>query len=127
MSALIKGVTHVCIKCSPSELSEIIRFYHTVLGLPIECETADGIMFSAGNCSIEVFTDGGEHLPTGAVRHFAFEVNSADDCVKAVSDAGYEVFIPARDGVIESQPPLNIRYAFCYGPVGEEVEFFEVK
>lgn len=125
--SLIKGMHHVCIKCTVEELEKVRDFYGAVLGLPIEREFTGGLMFNAGNCLVEVFTDGEEMLPTGAVRHFAFEVESTDACVAAVTAAGYEVFTPATDTVIDSAEPLPIRYAFCYGPVGEEVEFFEIK
>lgn len=127
MAKLVNGITHVCIKCTPEELPKVMNFYNEILGLTIDREWDGGIMLSAGNCIVEVFTDAENRLPTGAVRHFAFDVDSVDACVKAVSDAGYEVFTQPTDTVIASADPLPIRYAFCYGPVGEEVEFFEVR
>lgn len=125
MSKLINSVTHICIKCSPEQLPEVLHFYCDVLGLSLAREWDGGVMISAGNCLIEVFTDAEAELPTGAIRHFAFDVDSVDACVEAVTAAGYEVFISARCAVIASKEPLPIRYAFCRGPVGEEIEFFQ--
>ncbi len=36
----------------------------------------------------------------------------------------YEVFVEPGDKVIASNPEYSIRMAFCYGPLGEQVEFF---
>ena len=47
-----------------------------------------------------------------------------DLCVKSVIEAGYEVFMGPKDIVIPSSPELKARMAFCYGPLGEEIEFF---
>ena len=40
---------------------------------------------------------------------------------------GYEVFTQPNDIVIGSVPPFPARIAFCHGPVGEEIEFFQEK
>ena len=37
----------------------------------------------------------------------------------------YEVFIQPKDIVIASTPEFPARIAFCHGPVGEEIEFFQ--
>ena len=42
----------------------------------------------------------------------------------ALKDAGYEVFMEPTDKTIPSEIPYPIRVAFCYGPIGEEIEFF---
>ena len=47
-----------------------------------------------------------------------------DSIVRKVKAAGYEVFIEPNDIVIPSDPPFHARMAFCYGPLGEELEFF---
>lgn len=35
-----------------------------------------------------------------------------------------KVFIEPNDIVIESEPEFPARMAFCFGPLGEEIEFF---
>ncbi len=42
-----------------------------------------------------------------------------------IKNAGDEVFIEPNDIVIKSEPEYHARMAFCYGPLGEEIEFFQ--
>ena len=123
--SLIKGIHHACLKCSEDELSKVINFYQDVLGLKVIRQWATGIMFDTGDGIIEVFTNGEHQYPQGMIRHFAFATDDVDSCVKAVTDAGYDVFDGPRDACIPSDPPYEIRVAFCHGPLGEEVEFFQ--
>ena len=44
--------------------------------------------------------------------------------IQEIRESGYEVFIEPKDIVIRSEPELNARMAFCYGPLGEQVEFY---
>lgn len=39
--------------------------------------------------------------------------------------AGYEVFIEPKNIEIASMPVFPARIAFCRGPLGEEIEFFQ--
>ena len=55
----------------------------------------------------------------------AFDVTSADECLEKARNAGYKVIMEPKDITIGGK--LNARIAFCFGPVGEEVEFFQVK
>ena len=50
-----------------------------------------------------------------------------DGVIEKVKAAGYEVFIEPNDIMIRSDPPFPARMAFCYGPLGEELEFFQEK
>ena len=54
-----------------------------------------------------------------------FRTDNADAMVQKVKDAGYEVFIEPNDIVIRSEPEFHARMAFCYGPLGEQIEFFQ--
>ena len=47
--------------------------------------------------------------------------------MKAVREAGYLITVEPKDVVIPSQPEFPVRVAFCNGPVGEEIEFFQEK
>lgn len=128
---LIQGIHHVAIRCSQSEIEKVQTFYNGILGMPILRTWGegqlDGFMLDTGNGIIEVFTDGEEHLPQGALRHIALETADVDACVEAVRKAGYEITVEPADAVIESNPPFPIRMGFCIGPVGEEIEFFHVR
>lgn len=128
MDRLIKGIHHVSLKASNEvEYKKVINFYSDILGLPIVREWEAGIMFETGAGIIEVFNNADAPLEKGTIRHFAFAVDDVDACVKAVTDAGYEVFIGPKDIVIPSAPEFPARMAFCYGPLGEEIEFFQEK
>lgn len=125
---LITGIHHVSLKCcNETEYNEEIAFYSDVLGLPVARKWQTGIMFAAGNEIIEIFNDGESQLEKGTIRHFALATNDVDACVKAVTDAGYEVFIGPKDIEIQSSPVFPARMAFCKGPLGEEIEFFQEK
>ena len=51
--------------------------------------------------------------------------DDVDACVDAVKKAGYEVFIEPKNIEIASMPVFPTRIAFCRGPLGEEIEFFQ--
>lgn len=124
--SLIKGIHHVSMRTATAlEYKKVIEFYKDILGLPVAREWKTGIMFDTGTGIIEVFNDGENVLPKGVIEHFAFAVDDVDACVKAVSEAGYEVFKEPKDILIPSTPEFPARMAFCYGPLGEEIEFFQ--
>ena len=126
MNDLISGVHHVSLKCSsPEEFSAAKEFYGSVLGLRLLREGSAGILFDTGAGMIEIFSNGTERLPQGAIRHFAFLVPSADACIEKVRAAGYAVTSEPRDVEMDSVPPYPLRVAFCIGPMGEEIEFFQ--
>ena len=122
---MINGIHHISMKCSTEEeLSKVKEFYIDILGLKIIREWPDGIMIDTGNGLIEIFTNAdGEHR-VGAIRHFALLTDDVDEAVDKVKSAGYEVFVEPNDKVIASVPEYPIRMAFCFGPLGEQIEFF---
>ena len=128
---LVQGIHHVCIRCEKSEIEKVKEFYQGVLCMPVirswgEPELA-GFMFDTGAGLVEVFTDAEGQLPQGSIRHFALKTDDVDGCVKAVREAGYPITVEPKDIVIPSQPEFPVRVAFCNGPVGEEIEFFQEK
>ena len=131
MESLICGIHHVALKCDgTAEFEKTLHFYQDVLGLePVrswgEGENA-GAMLSTGDGLLEIFASG-KKLPQGAIRHFALRTERVDDCVAAVRAAGYPITVEPKDIVIASNPPFPARIAFCTGPVGEEIEFFQEK
>ena len=78
-------------------------------------------MLDTGCGLLEVFTNGPGDHETGAIRHIAFEVEDATDCAETVRKAGYEVFVGPKE-IVE---PSHAVIAFCYGPLKEQVEFFQ--
>lgn len=124
--SLIKGIHHVSMKCrSQQEYETVLQFYCGVLGMKTARSWAGGVMIDTGCGVIEVFASGGENTEKGNIRHFALETDNADACAEAVRKAGYEVFIEPKNIVIPSTPGYPARIAFCRGPLGEEIEFFQ--
>lgn len=125
--SLIRGIHHISMKCcNDEEYDRVVTFYTKVLGMEIARTWEHGIMFDTGNGIIEIFKNG-EPLEIGVIRHVAFAVDDVDRCVQAVKEAGYEVFKGPMDILIPSKPEFPARMAFCYGPLGEEIEFFQEK
>ena len=112
-------------KCGNAEdMRKVKEFYISLLGLRIIREWSDGIMIDTGNGFIEIFTNAeGEHR-LGSIRHIALLTDDVDEIVDRVKSGGYEVIVEPNDKVIESNPPYPIRMAFCFGPLGEQIEFF---
>ena len=123
---MIKGIHHISMKCgSQEELSKVKDFYINILGLKLIREWPDGIMLDTGDGQIEIFTNAeGEHR-LGAIRHFALLTDDVDEITSKVKAAGYEVIVEPNDKNIPSNPEYKIRMAFCFGPLGEEIEFFQ--
>ena len=132
MEPLIMGIHHVALKCNGVEnFQETVRFYRDILQIKLVRTWGEGkgsgAMLDTGNGIIEIFANGEDRREEGAVRHFALATQDVDGCVKAVKEAGYEVFVEPKEIVIPSEPPYPARIAFCFGPVGEQIEFFHVK
>ena len=127
---LITALHHISMKCHKgNEYNKVVSFYTEGLGLQIVRTWGgaepDGVMFDTGNGLIEIFANSDSEPELGIIRHFALSTDDVDSCVKAVKDAGYEVFIEPKDIVIHSEPPFKARMAFCFGPLSEQIEFFQ--
>lgn len=123
---LIKGIHHISLKCcNQEEFKKVVDFYENILQMPVARSWAEGIMFDTGSGIIEIFANGQDSPNQGVIRHFAFATDDALSCIAKVREAGYKVIAEPKDVVINSEPPLPIRVAFCIGPLGEEIEFFE--
>ncbi|MBR6322191.1 MAG: VOC family protein [Lachnospiraceae bacterium] len=122
---MITGIHHIALKCKSQEEYEKAKvFYTEVLGLTVKREWDAGIMIDTGAGLMEIFATGGDDRGQGVIRHFALATDDADDIVARVKAAGYNVFMGPADIVIQSDPPFPARIAFCFGPIGEEIEFF---
>lgn len=122
---MIKGLHHISLKCGTEEdFARALDFYLNVLGFDLVRRWPEGAMISFGNGMLEIFNNGEGIRTKGALRHIAFATDDVEGIVSKVRESGYEVFIEPKDIVIRSEPELNARMAFCYGPLGEEIEFF---
>ena len=123
---MISGLHHISLKCATlEEFEKAKKFYVDLLGFTIVREWPEGIMIDFGNGMLEIFNNGEGIKTKGALRHIAFATDNVDEMVNIVKNAGYEVFIEPKDIVIDSNPIFPARMAFCYGPLGEEIEFFQ--
>lgn len=123
---MIKGLHHISMKCGTQEEFEKAKsFYLDLLGLNIVREWPEGIMIDYGNGMLEIFSNGSGVKTKGALRHIAFATDNVDEMVDIVKKAGYEVFIEPNNITIKSEPEFKARMAFCFGPLGEEIEFFQ--
>ena len=119
MSKLVKGIHHISINCDGTEqFQKVKEFYIDLLGMKVVSEQAECLMIDIGNALLEVFPTGGTHT-LGAIRHFALAVTDTAACVEAVRAAGYSIKMET------TQIGYPAIIAFCIGPVGEEIEFFQ--
>ena len=132
MSVKVTGIHHIALKARGlEEFRKTVAFYQDLLGLPMARTWGEGensaVMLDTGAGLIEIFANGTDTPGQGAVRHVALQVENTDDCIEAVRRAGYHIISEPVDVTIPSNPPYPVRIAFCNGPVGEEIEFFQVK
>ncbi len=133
MKRLTKGIHHIALKCDDAaHLQKTIDFYQGLYGMETvrTWNTAAGapcIMLDTGAGILEICANGTDHPGQGALRHIALEVDSVDECIEIARNAGYRITIEPSDICFASEPPFPARIGFCIGPVGEEVEFFELK
>ena len=57
------------------------------------------------------------------IHHISMKCGRTEELAK-VKAAGYDLFIEPNNKDILSDPVYPIRMAFCYGPLGEQVEFY---
>ena len=125
---MVKGLHHISMKCeTKEELNHVKEFYLNLLGFSVKREWPEGIMIDCGNILLEIFCNGKGIRTKGAIRHAAYATDDVDRIIGRIKDAGYMVFIEPNDIVIPSEPEYHARMAFCYGPLGEEIEFFQEK
>lgn len=129
--SITKGFHHIAMRVK--DFDESVSFYTEGLGFRSILSWGDGdsraVMLDTGNGNnLELFANGSDgQKPEGAIIHMAF---CTDDCDKALEKArsrGAEVTMEPRDVEIKSVPPALVRIAFCKGPDGEVIEFFQSK
>lgn len=132
MAPKINGVHHICLKaCGVEDFNKMVEFYTEILGLPIALEWGEGetkgMMLDTGDAWLEIFANGVDYPTSSAIRHIALRVDDVDAFIEKARNAGYDILIEPKDHTFPTEPPYSCRLGFCRGPVGEEVEFFQVK
>ncbi len=123
---MITGIHHISMKCDTAEeYRRTKEFYLDVLGFTIKREWPEGMMIDTGSGLLEIGNNQAGIRNIGALRHIAFRTDDTDAMTEKVRAAGYEVFMEPKNIVFRTEPEYPARIAFCYGPLGEEVEFFQ--
>ncbi len=129
------GFHHVAIRSR--DFDKTVDFYTRVLGFSPKINWQEApkraVMLDAGDGNyLEVFEDldspagGGDESSGGAILHFALRCDDTDAAIKRVREAGCEVTMePTSIDVKAKEQLVPIRIAFCKGPDGELIEFFQ--
>lgn len=126
MSQWIQGVHHIALKPTAEQYKETVAFYTELLGMEVKKSWGDPerpcLMVSCGdNSCLEILGADTPAPKGGALDHLAFACNQVDEVVERVRAAGYEIAVEPKDMELAGAP---IRIAFCWGPMGEYLEFF---
>ena len=125
------GFHHIAIRVRDFDAS--VEFYTQGLGFTKTLQWGEGdsraVMLDTGDGNyLEVFAGGSaEPKPEGAFIHLAFRTDDCDKAIEAARAAGAEVTIEPKDVVISGDRKAAVRIAFCKGPDGEVLEFFQNK
>jgi glyoxylase I family protein len=124
------GFHHVAIRAYDFEAS--IKFYTEALGFTHKIAWGEGdkraVMLDAGDGNyMEIFADGTNGpKPDGSIIHFALRTSDCDAALERARVAGAEVTMEPKSLDIPSTPHMTpVRIAFCKGPDGEVIEFFQ--
>jgi glyoxylase I family protein len=123
------GFHHVAIRVKDFDAS--LKFYAEGLGMRQKVAWGEGARRAAmldsgdGNYVELLGMDPAEPRPEGAVAHFALRTDNCDGAIAAARAAGAAVTMEPKDIPLNSQPPIKVRIAFCKGPDGEVIEFFQ--
>ncbi|MDD4890487.1 MAG: VOC family protein [Phycisphaerae bacterium] len=125
------GFHHVAVRTA--DFDATVGFYTQALGFrPTLAWGAPGkraIMLDTGDGScLEVFENAGQKpaADDAAIIHFALRTRDAKAAIERARRAGYAVTMEPTDLDIPSSPkPTPVRIAFCKGPDGVLVEFFQ--
>lgn len=124
------GFHHVAIRVR--DFDATLRFYTDGLGFREKIRWGQGDKLAAmldtgdGNY-LEVFAGGtGVPRPEGTILHFALRTDNCDAAVEKARAAGGVITTEPVDVTIDGTPhTVPLRLAFCKGPDGEVIEFFQ--
>ncbi len=126
----VTGLHHLALRAS--DFDKTVKFYTGGLGCreTTRWGKAPGraVMLDTGDGShVEIF-EGGEAgaKPEGAVLHFAFKTADCDASFRRALAAGAKGTVEPQSVTVDAKPrPFSVRIAFCTGPAGETIEFFQ--
>lgn len=127
-SAIGGGIHHIAMEASDFDAS--FRFYTEALGFRQALRFPEGnrtvALLDTGDGSyLELFSRGGGATTESAISHFALRTGDCDAAVERAREAGAEITKEPTDMVLEGDPAVPVRYAFCKGPDGERIEFLQ--
>ena len=123
------GFHHIAMKVHDFDVS--YRFYVEGLGFGVkrswQSKDAAAALVDAGNGNyLEIFGGGDRReKQESTITHLAIRVESCDGATEKARSAGARITIEPKDVEIPSEPPVRARIAFCEGPDGESIEFFQ--
>jgi glyoxylase I family protein len=124
------GFHHLALRVRDFDAS--VKFYTEGLGFSEKLSWGEGakraVMLDTGDGNyLELFAGGtDEPKPEGAVLHFALRTANCDAAIDQARRAGAEVTVEPKNVDIPSRPAVTpVRIAFCKGPDGEIIEFFQ--
>ncbi len=124
------GFHHVAVRVP--DFDAAVRFYTQAMGFTEKVAWGEGdkraVMLDVGQGDyLEVFAGGTAPVTTnGAILHLAVRTSDCDSAIERVRAAGAEVTVEPKDVTLPSRPqPTPARIAFCKGPAGEVIEFFQ--
>lgn len=126
--SLFAGVHHICLKTAGrAHWETVVAFYRDVLGFPVLRMWGEGdgsgAMLDLGNCILEIVAGAAEPLEPGVHRHVAFRTDDPAGALELARQAGCPVTMEVTEKRLGEDYPIRI--AFCRGPAGEEIEFFQ--
>ena len=126
----IEGFHHVAIRVQ--DFDAAIAFYRDGLGFPEQIRWSDGqkmiaLLDTGGGDYIEILSNGKPPpLAEGAWGHLALRTDDCDAAFARAITAGATVAIAPKDMPIRTADrTIPVRLAFCKGPNGEIIEFFQ--
>ncbi len=122
------GLHHIAIEASDFERS--LRFYTEALGFrnvltfPEESRTV-AMLDTDDGTYVELFSGGTGEKPNGSLLHFAVGTDDCDAATEQARAAGGSITQEPIDAVLEGDPPVPVRYSYCEGPDGEQIELLQ--
>jgi glyoxylase I family protein len=124
-----QGIHHVAIRARDFDAS--VRFYCDALGFVERARwgqaNSRAVLLDTGNGSyIEIFAGRPDTpMPEGSWLHVAIRTPDCATAIERARAAGAVITKEPRDVTIAANPPIPLRMAFCKGPDGEIIEFFQ--
>ena len=122
------GLHHIAIEASDFERS--LRFYteglgfRNVLTFPEESRTV-AMLDTGDGTYVELFSGGTGEKPNGSLLYFALRADDCDAAKERARAAGGSITQEPTDAVLEGDPPVPVRYSYCEGPDGEQIELLQ--